>query len=121
MVKQLNLTSLHILILGQNNFTGTIPPPLVNNSKLLGLGLEHNNLQGSIPDEIGNLKNLKELNLEANKQNGTISLRLLALSINSLSGTLLSTFGLQLPNPGKLYLSENQLSGSIPSYLSNCS
>ena len=49
------------------------------------------------------------------------SLQTLALQLNSLSGTLPSTFGLQLPNLRKLYLSKNQLSGSIPSYLSNCS
>ena len=124
-----NLTSLHTLFLGQNNFTGTIPPPLVNNSKLLYLGLDYNNLHGSIPNEIGNLKNLEELNLGANNLNGTIpssifnisSLYTLALELNSLSRTLPSTFGLQLPNLGELYLEENQLSGSIPSYLSNCS
>ena len=124
-----NLTSLHTLFLGQNNFTGTIPPPLVNNSKLSYLGLDSNSLHGSIPDDIGNLQNLKFLALGANNLNGTIpssifnisSLQTLALEQNSLSGTLPSTFGLQLPNLGKLYLDKNQLSGSIPSYLSNCS
>ena len=124
-----NLTSLQILFLGHNNFTGTIPPPLVNNSKLLRLGLEHNNLHGSISDEIWNLKNLEGLDLGANNLNGTIpssifnisSLQTLALALNSLSGTLPSTFGLQLPNLRELYLSANQISGSIPSYLSNCS
>ena len=124
-----NLTSLHTLYLGQNNFTGTIPPPLVNNSKLLGLGLDSNHLHGSIPEEIGNLKNLMGIYLGVNYLNGKIpcsifnisSLRLLALDFNSLSGTLPSTFGLQLPNLGELYLDGNQISGSIPSYLSNCS
>ena len=124
-----NLTSLQLLFLGENNFTGTIPPPLVNNSKLVYLGLDYNNLHGRIPNEIGYLKNLKVLDLEANNLNGTIpssifnisSLQTLALELNSLSGTLPSTFGLQLPNLRKLYLSKNQLSGSIPSYLSNCS
>ena len=124
-----NLTSLQLLFLGENNFTGTIPPPLVNNSKLVYLRLDYNNLHGSIPNEIGYLKNLKVLDLEANNLNGTIpssisnisSLQTLTLQLNSLSGTLPSTFGLQLPNLRKLYLSKNQLSGSIPSYLSNCS
>ena len=124
-----NLTSLHFLYLGMNNFTGTIPPPLVNNSKVLHLCLHLNNRHGSIPDEIGNLHNSEAIVLEVNNLNGTIpssifnisSLRILALDTNYLSGTLPSTFGLQLPNLGKLYLNLNQLSGSIPSYLSNCS
>ena len=63
-----NLTSLHTLYLGKNNFTGIIPPPLVNNSKLLRLSLNDNNLHGSVPNEIGNLQNLKELILEASNQ-----------------------------------------------------
>ncbi|KAL6312223.1 hypothetical protein AAG906_020138 [Vitis piasezkii] len=53
--------SLHTLFLGRNNFTGTIPASLGNNSKLQWLGLERNNLHGSIPNEIENLQNLKEL------------------------------------------------------------
>ena len=124
-----NLTSLHFLYLGHNNFTCTIPPPLVNNSRLLLLSLHHNNFHGSIPDEIGNLHNSEGIVLEANNLNGTIpssifnisSLRVLSLDTNSLSGTLPSTFGLQLPNLRELYLNVNQISGSIPSYLSNCS
>ena len=104
------------------------PPPLVNNSKLLRLGLNDNNLHGSIPNEIGNLQNLKEVILEANNLNGTIpgsifnisSLQVLSLAFNSLSRTLPPAFGLQLPNLRKLSLVANQLSGSIPSYLSNC-
>ena len=102
---------------------------MVNNSKLLRLGLEYNNLHGSIPDEIGNLKNLDALILEENNLNGTIpssifnisSLQILELASNYFSGTLPSTFGLQLHNLRELYLDENQLSGSIPSYISNCS
>ncbi|ONI01816.1 hypothetical protein PRUPE_6G160900, partial [Prunus persica] len=80
----------------------------------------------TIPDEIVDLPNLEVLSFAFNDLNGLIpsslfnisTVRALFLSPNQLSGSLPANIGLGLPNLQHLYIAANDLSGVIPN-LSN--
>lgn len=55
-------STIQVLRLANNSFTGTIPASLTNMSNLEMLDLRFNSLQGGIPAEIGNLQNLCQSN-----------------------------------------------------------
>ncbi|MFS8034744.1 putative non-specific serine/threonine protein kinase [Helianthus anomalus] len=117
-----NLVGLEVLSLGYNQFTGNIPSTIGNLQKLEKLGLFDNQLFGKIPDSIGNLSSLIILALSSNMLEGVIPpsmgnfhhLLQLYLSDNKLNGEIpiqnfqLSSFSI------KLDLSQNNLSGSLP-------
>ena len=114
------------LSLGHNEFSGEIPPELVDLTSLLELYLDHNELSGEIPPELGNLTNLQGLYLWENELSGEIpaelgrltNLQLLYLNRNKLSGEIPAALG-GLTNLQKLYLDHNELSGEIPPELGN--
>jgi hypothetical protein len=83
-----------------NNLTGQISPLLCNLSKLFTLFLESNNLTGQIPPGLGQLGNLSYIYLRNNNLSGQLP----AFTDCPLIG---------------LYVSNNQLSGSISDTLIN--
>ncbi|XP_024156545.1 probable LRR receptor-like serine/threonine-protein kinase At3g47570 [Rosa chinensis] len=123
-----NATQLRLLILGYNNFGGTLPTSISNlSTSLKMLWVHENQLHGSIPTGLGNLVNLQSLALLGNSITGSIpadigklsALGELYLSNNQLSGSIPSSLG-NLTMLSRLYLLANNLSGSIPSSLGKC-
>lgn len=100
----MQLTSLQILNLNNNQLTGSIPVELAGLKKLLGLHMYGNSLSGVIPSQLGELSQLTILLLNKNKLTGGIPTQL---------GKLSKLIG--------LYLADNQLSGPIPVELGNLS
>jgi hypothetical protein len=93
------LSSLGLLHLSGNGFTGTIPSVLNMSLALRDISLSHNLLTGTIPREI-QLREWFHLDL----------------SYNKLDGTLSSWFH-KIPVNGSLSLEVNRISGNIPSSL----
>ncbi|WVZ96368.1 hypothetical protein U9M48_042019 [Paspalum notatum var. saurae] len=96
-------STLQVLLLRENEISGTIPHEieLLKNLELLYMG--QNLLTGNIPSSLGHISKLFILSLSQNKLFGQIP-----LSLGNLS---------QL---SELYLQENNLSGPIPGALGNC-
>ncbi|XP_044358888.1 probably inactive leucine-rich repeat receptor-like protein kinase At5g48380 [Triticum aestivum] len=68
-----NCTSLNMLDLSSNNFSGPIPPNISwQLSYLSSLDLSFNKFSGEIPDSIANLMNLNGLNFQHNQLSGRI-------------------------------------------------
>ncbi|KAL8064518.1 hypothetical protein ABFX02_01G096000 [Erythranthe guttata] len=131
-----NCTKLQDLDLGENPFiSGTIPDTIANMSKYLGaLGIYSTQVVGKIPSGIGNLVGLSLVQLYNNKLEGPIPLSMgtlsnlyvLDLGDNGFTGDIPTNFGnLSLltnllksigncSNLLELYLSRNNLIGSIP-------
>lgn len=86
-------------------------------------------MAGAIPSEIGNLQNLEFFDITSGGFSGSIPFEIfnistilyIGLTLNNLYGHLPSTMGNFLPNLQQLYLGANQLSGIIPSSISNAS
>ncbi|KAH7424344.1 hypothetical protein KP509_11G003500 [Ceratopteris richardii] len=104
------LSYLQVLILDNNDFTGSIPASFGGFGRLQRLCLSNiPSLSGPIPESFGSLK----------------SLQLMDLRSNSLSGPLPSSFGM-MSNLRNLHLYGNKISGPIPpsfgllSQLYNC-
>ncbi|GLT50627.1 hypothetical protein SLA2020_241010 [Shorea laevis] len=116
-----NLSSLQILDLTLNSFSGQIPAQLGQCSQLSVLTLYYNSPSGPIPSELGNLRNLQSIDFGDNSLNGTIpdsicnctSLLSLGLDSNNLTGTIPKDIG-NLANLQLLAAFRNDLVGSIP-------
>jgi len=115
------LDNLEELFIYNSRLSGNIPPTLGNLSKLKGLDLYTNNLEGSIPKELGKLTNLQGLYLSKNNLSGSIPTELsnlkklghLYIGDNNLSGNIPN---LSLPNLVQLFLYENELTGTLPTF-----
>ncbi|KAL3719941.1 hypothetical protein ACJRO7_004862 [Eucalyptus globulus] len=113
--------TLHMLYLGSNLITGSIPREIEKLSGLQILGLYDNSIGGEIPHGIGKLQNLTYLYLYGNKISGAIpssignvtQLLRLSLGYNQLEGDIPPSLGWcrQLQS---LRLSNNNLNGTIP-------
>lgn len=121
---------LQILRVGNNSFTGLIPPSFSNMSKLEILDMSFNEFRGEIPQDLGRLEKLKKLYLHGNRLTGSIPLTLfnmsslegLSLSANRLSGGLPENLCEGIPRIQGIYLSLNyELSGKLPENMSLCS
>ncbi|CAO2044582.1 unnamed protein product [Urochloa humidicola] len=86
-----------MLNLGNNKFTGVIPPQIGQLQALITLNLSFNNFSGEIPQSIGNLTNLQVLDL----------------SYNDLTGAIPSSLE-RLHFLSKFNISSNDLEGPVP-------
>ncbi|XP_034899786.1 receptor-like protein Cf-9 homolog [Populus alba] len=91
-------STIRVLDLSNNNFTGEIPKVMGKLKGLQQLNLSHNSLTGHIQSSFGNLTNLESLDLSSNLLTGRIPTQLGGLTFL-----------------GILNLSHNQLEGPIPS------
>jgi len=116
-----NLTSLTLLNLSNNDFSGSsIPPELGNLTNLTNLSLTQSQLSGTIPPELGLLSNLTGFNLSSNELTGSIptqltnltNVNLFLLNSNKLTGSIPPEFNNLAGS--LLILIQNQLSGTIP-------
>ncbi|KAL9671703.1 hypothetical protein QQ045_009274 [Rhodiola kirilowii] len=131
-----NCSSLVLINLGINSFTGTIltqGPSELNLDVLFLVTCTKYQLPvfvyptGEIPHEIGSLNKLEILYLPVNSFSGEIPFEIfnstamtyISLPLNLLTGELPSSMGLWLPNIEKLILTNNSISGTIPRFLSN--
>ncbi|XP_006663609.1 probable LRR receptor-like serine/threonine-protein kinase At3g47570 [Oryza brachyantha] len=123
-----NCTLLDNLWLDRNNLQGIIPASIANLPKgLKVLILIQNQISGSIPSDIEKLSSLTVFQMDYNMISGKIpstlvnlgNLSILSLSYNRLSGEIPQSIG-KLVQLTKIYLQENYLTGQIPSSLSRC-
>ncbi|XP_052312216.1 receptor-like protein 9DC3 [Populus trichocarpa] len=91
-------STIRILDLSKNNFTGEIPKVIGKLKALQQLNLSHNSLTGQIQSSLGNLTNLESLDLSSNLLTGRIPTQLGGLTFLAI-----------------LNLSHNQFEGRIPS------
>ncbi|TYI04306.1 hypothetical protein ES332_A10G008200v1 [Gossypium tomentosum] len=117
--------SLQQLDFTNNMFSGTIPPFLCFGKKLRVLNLGQNQLTGSVTDDIGGCKTLWRLILKQNNLNGVLpefaenkNLVHMDISENDISGPIPSSLG-NCRNLTSINLSMNRFTGFIPSELSN--
>ncbi|KAF8044259.1 hypothetical protein BT93_A2294 [Corymbia citriodora subsp. variegata] len=128
----INITSLEVLDLSNNNFNSTSPWWLFNLTRLVHLDLNSNSLGGELPDEFANLASLQNLDLSLNsylegglpRSLGSLcDLSVLNLSVNRITGEITDFInGLARCNDSKLEnldLSNNGLSGNLPDSLGN--
>mmetsp|Transcript_13162 Transcript_13162/g.37357 ORF Transcript_13162/g.37357 Transcript_13162/m.37357 type:complete len:947 (+) Transcript_13162:778-3618(+) len=113
-----NTPLLQVLNVGNNNFTGTIPT-MDSATNLVRLLLRGNMLEGTIPPLDG-CPYLVDFHASGNKLSGDFCslernsrLQEILLSENSLDGSL-CVFDQPVPSLISLILSDNQLSGTIP-------
>ena len=105
-VHHVNFTSLKILDLSDNNFNSNIPDWLFKiGHSVLYLNLSRCQLQGLIPDAFGNMTSLTSLDLSRNDLEGPIPL---TLGLFEKESQLNKSSSLS-----ELYLSDNQLNGSL--------
>ncbi|CAN6458401.1 unnamed protein product [Victoria cruziana] len=124
---------LQILDLSTNKLTGLIPGGLCSGNKLRILILLNNFLFGPIPESLGRCLSLSRVRMGENYLNGSIpqgflylpELTLVELQNNYLSGVISensnSTTATKPAKLGQLNLSNNCLSGSLPSSIANFS
>ncbi|XP_070014536.1 receptor kinase-like protein Xa21 [Nicotiana sylvestris] len=98
---------------------GRISQDFGNLTFLVTLDLGSNNFYGKLPQEMARLRRLRFLDLSINNFSGRIEV--IALTNNSLLGSLPNGLCSRLPIIKGLYLSTNKLHGQMPTSLSNCS
>ncbi|KAI6671398.1 hypothetical protein NL676_006283 [Syzygium grande] len=128
----INVTSLEVLDLSNNNFNSSLPQWLFNLTRLVHLDLNSNSLGGELPDKLANLASLQELDMSQNsylegrlpKSLGSLcDLSVLKLSVNKITGKITDFInGLARCNDSKLEnldLGNNKLFGNLPDSLGN--
>ena len=121
-----SLSSLQILRLAENFFTGSLPASLGNLSNLTKLCLSSSTsssggFSGSIPESFGGLASLQMLDVSYNSLSGPLpssignmkSLQHLRIYNNKIGGAIPASFA-RLSNLGNADLGFNNLSGRIP-------
>ncbi|XP_030942710.1 phytosulfokine receptor 1-like [Quercus lobata] len=122
-----NLVSLG---LGSNLFHSPIPDSLFSCRGLKALDLARNNLGGELPNNFKNLKSLTQLSLSNTSLSNILSaltilqhcsnLSMLVLSMNFHDEQMPNDENLHFENLNSLLLSNCQLRGPIPQWLSRC-
>ncbi|XP_026437121.1 LRR receptor-like serine/threonine-protein kinase GSO2 [Papaver somniferum] len=117
-----NLPQLVALDLSHNNLRGAIPSFIFELQNLSYLDLSKNNLQGTLPPSLNITLQFAfpTLNLANNKLQGHLPLPpqkigVFDLSYNNFTGAISDEIGQALCSIGYVSLSDNKLSGSIPS------
>ncbi|KAL8043567.1 hypothetical protein ABFS82_09G130400 [Erythranthe guttata] len=118
-------SSLMLVDFTRNKFTGPIPPNLCFKKKLRKLLLGQNHFRGIIPSDIGSCFSLTRLILKQNNLTGELpdfveksNLLFVDLSNNSLSGSIPSSLR-NLAKVTSIDLSLNNLTGNIPTEIGN--
>ncbi|XP_028806350.1 probable LRR receptor-like serine/threonine-protein kinase At3g47570 [Neltuma alba] len=123
-----SLNNLKYFAIGSNQISGLIPNSITNASSLQIFDISYNNFLGEVPN-LGNLKDLRMLNLAYNNIGSNrgldfittlkncSQLEVLALTSNIFGGILPSSMGNLSTQLTGLYLSLNQISGTIPDTL----
>ncbi|KAJ9678532.1 hypothetical protein PVL29_020655 [Vitis rotundifolia] len=117
-----NMVSLTYLDIRGNQLQGSIPEAVGNMISLEQLYLDENKLEGEIPKSSSNLCRLQQLELQSNNLSGQLPQDLLACANDTLETLILSDNQFTGPVPdligfsslGELYLSYNQLNGTLP-------
>ncbi|KAK1364378.1 hypothetical protein POM88_039939 [Heracleum sosnowskyi] len=117
-----HMTALTFLSLENNLLNGPIPPSFGHMTALAHLDLGRNLLTGPIPDSFALMTALSHLDLSSNQLNGVIpksfgnssSLQVADFSSNNFTGNLEDFLSGPFPLLKELYMSENQLTGSMP-------
>ncbi|XP_027156027.1 probable LRR receptor-like serine/threonine-protein kinase At3g47570 isoform X1 [Coffea eugenioides] len=114
-------SSLMHLMLGENSFSGSLPPEVGKLIHLVDLDVSQNQLAGGIPISLADCTNLENLYMQSNFFQGTIppnlaslkSIRQLDLSSNNLTGRIPKELQ-KLQFLSYLNLSYNDIEGEIP-------
>ncbi|XP_047320312.1 receptor-like protein Cf-9 [Impatiens glandulifera] len=121
-------TSLSVLDLRNNNFSGGIPATCAENNMLTILSLNGNQLQGPIPESLSLCNNLQVVDVGNNMINGTFPiwvdalprLEVLVLRSNKFHGFLnISMTPSPFPELRIFDISHNEFTGHLPSYYCN--
>ncbi|CAL8088095.1 unnamed protein product [Prunus armeniaca] len=118
-----NLTSLALLGMEDNYFSGSVPDAIGKLQKLQALHMDVNKFSGSIPSSLGNLTSLITVFMDENRFEGSIppslgncqSLLTLDVSNNRLTGTIPRELFAISSLSISLRISNNSLTGSLPS------
>ncbi|XP_052486456.1 receptor-like protein EIX1 [Gossypium raimondii] len=118
-------SSLALLDLSNNQFSGVVPDCFHSFRSLKALNLGDNSFSGSLPSSLGSLTSLEMLSLRGNKFSGELplylqnctDLKFLDLSDNELSGEIPPWIGQQILSLVFLSLQRNQFRGRIPQQL----
>ncbi|KAK4594555.1 hypothetical protein RGQ29_018296 [Quercus rubra] len=116
-----NLTQITSLDLSYNNFGGQCPWSLLNNAGLTYLDLSHNNFIGQLPNLSTNWTKVSSSNSSSNSQSVSqipSNLVQLWLSDNLLNGTIPSWL-YDIPSLQFLFLDNNRFTGQIGEFLHN--
>ncbi|KAJ7947136.1 Receptor-like protein kinase [Quillaja saponaria] len=126
-----SLVNIEEISLFSNRLSGEIPKSISNASELVHLELNNNLFSGIIPNSLGNLKNLQSLKLDENIFTLEISflssisnckqLRVMDLSKNPLRSKLPNSIGNFSSSLQKLFMSDCEITGSIPQGIGNLS
>ncbi|XP_062218230.1 tyrosine-sulfated glycopeptide receptor 1-like [Phragmites australis] len=103
-----------VLNLGNNHFTGVIPPEIGLLKELLSLNLSFNKLHGDIPQSICNLTNLLVLDLSNNNLSGAIPAALNNLHFLSKFNVSFNDLEGPVPTTGQLSTFTNSSFGGNP-------
>eukprot|EP01033_Poteriospumella_lacustris_P015282 gene15282-10928_t len=107
--------------MGENAFSGSLPPSLTSLNDVEYLAFSSNFLTGSLPEQLGNLSLMVDLHIDYNMLTGSLSsdlsrwtrLKVLGVNINYFSGRLSPSFS-QWNLLEEAFLEINMFSGSIP-------
>ncbi|CAN1184525.1 Receptor-like protein 43 [Linum perenne] len=117
-----NLTNLRYLNLSAGSFFGQVPASFSRMTSLVGLDLSKTSFNGVLPPSIGNLENLSWIDISKSNFIGTIPKTLnqsrlawLDLSDNNINGVVPRW----IPESTSLSLSNNSLTGPIPTSICN--
>lgn len=121
-----NSSSIQVLRLSMNSFSGNIPAGFGNCTCLEELILNSNDLYGSLPEDLFKLQKLRYLHLQDNSLSGALNeatanfskLVELDISLNDFSGAIPNVF-LSLAELYRFGADSNSFSGALPYSLSN--